>query len=148
MYNKKYYRDRKNQAWNGWFYSMQRMDLLVISISGAGLYLIIETLKFSRINLLPSLCILKVAGFSFVIAIIANFLSQHFGKKSNYYDIIMCDEVLSNEEISNINSNAEYVKYDNLAEEYSILTKKWNVFSWSIMLLAVIVVLIYFCIIF
>lgn len=66
-------------------YSNARLDLLTISICGAGLYVCLETLKFllsAPALTMPSWPI-KVAGVLFTAAIAINFWSQHTGKRCN-----------------------------------------------------------------
>jgi hypothetical protein len=65
-------------------YSNARLDLLTISISGAGLYIALETLKFlfEEKSGMPSWPV-KVAGVLFTCAIAVNFWSQHTGRRTN-----------------------------------------------------------------
>ena len=56
----------------GW-YSIQRMDLLTISISGASIYYCLEHSGLAIV----------LALFAFVLAIVANFISQMTGKEAN-----------------------------------------------------------------
>jgi hypothetical protein len=146
--NKKW-EDRHKMAFTGWQYSVHRIDLLIISISGAGLWLILETLKFSlgkQIAVeLPNVWQLKAAGALFVIAIIINFISQFTGKKANYYDMIWChykieygESTTDPDEIKLINDN------DQKAELFSKKTRLLNTLSMIGMLLGLSSVLIYF----
>ena len=65
-------KNSKQMACNGWTYSLQRMDLLIISISGAGVYVILETLKYSLEHPLNCILLLKITGAFFVLSIIIN----------------------------------------------------------------------------
>ena len=80
--------ERKKMCHSGWFYAIQRIDLLIITISGAGVYVILEMLKFSRENPLPHLLALKVSGCFFIAAIIINFYSQITGMNANEQDML------------------------------------------------------------
>jgi len=68
-------------------YSVQRFDLLIISISGAGIYLMFETLKFLKTpaNHICSVnvILLKITGVLFMLAIIVNLISQLTGWHAN-----------------------------------------------------------------
>jgi len=66
-------------------YSIRRMDLLIISISGAGLYIIFETireLKGYEVNF-DHENFLFVSGISFLLSISTNFISQLTGYNAN-----------------------------------------------------------------
>lgn len=62
-------------------YSLKRMDLLIISISGAGLYVIFETLREFKAGKVAvnDTSLLFWAGIFFLISIVVNFLSQISG---------------------------------------------------------------------
>lgn len=71
------------------FYAMQRIDLLIISVSGAGIYGCWDIIKFlNDEKLIPSanVCLLKISGFLFLLTIIVNFLGQWFSYKANIKD--------------------------------------------------------------
>ncbi|KAB5490891.1 hypothetical protein [Flagellimonas hadalis] len=66
-------------------YSIRRMDLLIISISGAGIYIIFETireLKAYKINVEHE-NLLLISGICFLVAITSNFISQVTGYHAN-----------------------------------------------------------------
>ncbi|MES2593679.1 MAG: hypothetical protein V4608_17480 [Bacteroidota bacterium] len=119
------------------FYSIQRLDILTISISGAGVYVVLETLKYRFEHLLfTGSYILKFSGALFVLAALINCLSQYTSYKAHqysmmYYDI--CIEAWKNERekdesfIPNIN-NALDAK-----ARYNSLTKWGNLLSLLIM---------------
>lgn len=71
-------------------YSGRRMDLLIITICGAGIYIVFETLKAIKIDGLqvdlPLLNILKLSGVFLLISIISNFLSQQSSYRANKYE--------------------------------------------------------------
>lgn len=127
-------------AWHGWFYSMQRTDLLIVSISGAGIYLTLELLKYSQIQKLENLCIVKSCGAMFVAAIILNFISQSYNRKANENDMLWCDASLADEE-------EDKEKYLHLAEKFDNWTKWINNFSVFFMLLPL-ALMVYYLIIY
>ena len=69
-------------------YSVRRFDLLIISISGAGLYIIFETLRELKTGNIESnnSWLLIISGILFLFSIISNFISQKTGEKSNTYE--------------------------------------------------------------
>lgn len=80
------------------FYSIQRFDLLVISISGAGLYTIFETFKFFTIQHMKSdFTFPRVAGIHFAIAIIINVVSLWSGYKANALELERTELLISEE---------------------------------------------------
>jgi hypothetical protein len=85
------YKERKKLSWEAMFYSVQMMDLLIIFISGAGVYFCLEVLitDFGLICF-PSLAV-KFNLLIFIIAILLNFIGQYFGHKANYHDYMMCE---------------------------------------------------------
>lgn len=121
-------RDRTN-------YATRRMDLLIISICGAGIYIIFET--FREVNnetlIVDDITVLKVSGVLFLISIVANFASQLTGYNAN-----------NNEEMYTIQKlrklagkSFDKSKKDNankLSANYTMVTKILNIVSTSLML--------------
>ena len=67
-------------------YSQKRMDLLIISLSGASLYLIFQTLKeikTGKIELENTYLLIPI-GILLILTIISNFVSQLSGYKANF----------------------------------------------------------------
>ena len=87
-------RERKKMAWQGWTYSAQRIDFLIITICGAGIYTVLETIKFAIEKEIADVNLLKVSGGIFALSIVINFLSQLTGKWSNHHDMRWCHEKL------------------------------------------------------
>lgn len=141
-------RDRKQMAWQGWLYSVQRMDLLIISISGAGIYVILETIKYSKSNIVDCLNMIKISGLFFLAAIIINFISQYYGKKANHYDMLMCDADIDFEKSQKSKYKAESTKYDTLADSYSRKTGRLTTVSMVCMFAGLLVLACYFAFIF
>lgn len=115
--------ERKNMAAQNLFYSVQRIDLLIISVSGAGIYVCLETLKFILENkeVFEPLNI-KVAGGFFLGAIILNFISQLTGKAANSLDFLMSEAELEGKDV-------EAAKYDGKASSYDEATSWFTGFS-------------------
>ena len=64
-----YFEDRKKMSWEGWFYAIQRIDLLIIAISGTGIYVALETLKYINDNSLVDSGLIKYAGVFLLFAL-------------------------------------------------------------------------------
>lgn len=113
--------EKQKLSYQGMFYGMQRIDLLTISISGAGVFVVMNTLKFLVENKLPVTDVLKWAGAVFIVSILFNFVSQFFGYLSNKNDYLMYD--------CEINDNMEnHSTYDKRAETQGNWTER---FTWS-----------------
>lgn len=77
---------RERALQNKW-YAIGRIDLLVVSISGGGIYIIFEAMKFIIENKLATdVSLLKTSGVIFTISIALNFVSQVFGWNANKYE--------------------------------------------------------------
>gem|GEM_PF-3069179 len=90
--------ERHKRVWDALFYSHQRMDILIISISGAGIYTSLETIKYLNDKHLSINGSLKLGAIAFLLAIISNFIAQKISSHIymfdyEIYDIdIVCDE--------------------------------------------------------
>ena len=144
-------KDRKKLSWDGMFYSIQRIDLLIVSFCGGGIYICLETVKhFSEKNLIIS-PLIKICGGFFLLGIILNFLSQHYGFKCNEKDYLMCDAMLAKDKMLNDKRHEldeEIRNYDILSEKYSKNTKALNLASMITMFIALVLLGIFFCITF
>lgn len=141
-------KDRQKLSWEGMFYSIQRIDLLIVLISGAGIYVCLETIKYLSDKNLEINYIVKISGALFLFSIMINFLSQIFGYKSNEKDFLMCQtEIDAGKNISE-KEKKEIKKYDKSSERYSILTNRFNYTSIFFMFGGLIVIMYYFLFIF
>lgn len=122
-------KDRKDQAFKMWEYAIQRIDLLIISICGAGIYVTLETLKYIKDNSMEGSSFVKIAGGFFLIAIIINFVSQFLGKKANEKEIALGNAKLDADIIVTENQQNEIGKIDSIAENYSKWTDRLNIAS-------------------
>ena len=141
-------KERSKNSLQSMFYSMQRIDLLVISISGAGIYIVLETLKYLTDNEMCICNLIRWSGGLFLLAIILNFLSQMSGFKTNEQDYLMCQyEIGAGKKISKEEQKA-INKYDHNSETYSKITNALNYSSAFIMFIALISIMSYFLFIF
>ncbi len=86
--------DRKKITWDNYTYGIQRMDLLIISISSAGIY---ACLEFSKFLFEQNFCGFTISLFRFpaivfILSIVSNLISQRTGYNSNRYDWMICNE--------------------------------------------------------
>ncbi|WP_422079615.1 hypothetical protein [Ulvibacterium sp.] len=131
-------RDRTN-------YAIRRMDLLTISISGAGIYIVFETLKFFKgeglevVN--PSL--LTLIGIAFLLAIAANFSSQITGFFANNYEeryVLLVLEELSEKEFDKDKMD----DYDSWVQIFNKATQILNVASVLCMFIGLVCLFIFY----
>lgn len=126
-------------------YSIRRMDLLVISICGAGIYIIFETLREFKINNkveLENSTLLLISGILFMIAIILNFVSQKTGYYSNNdeekYIIIELTKLSGGE-----SDDCEQDRLDRSVKRFNVLTDILNISSILLMLIGLILLAIF-----
>ena len=135
-------KERKILSNEGMFYSMQRIDLLIISISGAGIYVCLEAIKYLTDKKIDISFLIKLSASFFLVAIFLNFLSQLSGFYSNKQDFLMCQAKIQEEEEKKI------VSYDKKSDKYDTYTKYFNLSSIGFMFLGLIFIMIYFLVIF
>tara|TARA_R110000744_G_scaffold253634_2_gene369203 strand:+ start:4216 stop:4653 length:438 start_codon:yes stop_codon:yes gene_type:complete len=141
-------KDRQKLAWEGLFYSIQRIDLLIVSISGAGIYVCLESIKYLSDSEIQVHFSVKVSGLFFLLAITINFFSQIYGKKSNEQDYLMCDAKLDAGDNISKSKKAAIDEYDKKAECYTKITNKLNLASMYLMFGGLLSIMIYFLFIF
>jgi hypothetical protein len=141
-------KERYRLSHQGWFYAVQRIDLLIIAISGAGIYVGLEILKFSIEHRLGLLWMVKSSGITLVLSISLNLISQMTGKKANRYDMIMCDYKLHLDKESTQSDICKVEKYDDLSERFSSYTRTLNILSLILMGSGLLTLIIFFVIIF
>lgn len=137
-------KNSKKMACDGWVYAIQRMDLLIISISGAGVWIILETLKYSYEHTLCSVIILKVAGFIFVLAMVINFGSQWTGKRTNLHHISWIDEQIKSGNSRTSDQQIKITTLDCKAENWGKATNILNFLSMLLMLAGLLLTVVYF----
>lgn len=151
----------KKQSWDGMFYSIQRIDLLIISICGAGIYICLETIKHvaTTNNLCAETLYIKSSGASFLVSIIFNFVSQQCGYKANLQSYFMYDceiEIAEKQalpatddlisELEKLNNCRD--EYDKKATQFSNLTTRYNNVSMYLMFIGMLFTFIFFLITF
>jgi hypothetical protein len=143
---KDYYKERKKLCHQGWLYAIQRIDLLIISISGAGLYLVFETIKYIIDKDLCKCCtpLLKYAGICFVAGIVVNIISQFTGMRANVYESEKCDIYINGEDPP----TTEELRLIGIADHKGTIWTKWtgtlNITSMVFMSMGIILLIIFF----
>ena len=125
-------------------YSVRRMDLLIISISGAGIYIIFETLrefKKGQIEICNSSLIIA-SGIFFLLAIMVNFLSQRAGYQANTneesYTLLKLQEIKGQE----VDEESQQ-KLDKKVNRYNKLTEILNISSIILMFIGLIMLTVF-----
>ena len=136
------FKERQKTVWQNMFYSIQRIDLLVISVSGAGIYLCLESLKFMYTNKLPINSSLKVSAGFFVFAIVTNFISQFLSYHSNMNDYLYCSE--NQKEVQDEDSKQKAILYDNKSETFNKWNNYFNYASAILMFVGLFICFLYF----
>lgn len=137
-------KDRQKLSWEGMFYSIQRIDLLIVSICGAGIYVCLETIKYLSDKSQDISLLVRISGGLFLFGIIVNFLSQIFGYKANQQDFLMCQtEIDAGNKISK-SEKEEIDEYDKKSEMFSKLTDRFNYLSMGFMFVGLILIMWFF----
>lgn len=118
----KHFDDAKSRE----FYSVQRIDLLIISLSGGGLYVTFETIKFLMSeHICADRCFLKIAGISFVLSILSNFISQITAYQSNKHEACWAELEERDARGEDI-SEEKQTAHSKASEEYNWWTQATN----------------------
>jgi len=121
-------------SYNGWNYSVQRIDLLIIAISGAGIYVILEALKFSKANPLNDIWLLKISGIVLVLAVIINLISQFSGRECNALSMRIAMNEMDAIEDKSQTLRDKITKLECHCEIYSSITTVLNNLSLILMI--------------
>lgn len=129
-------------------YSLERFDLLIISLSSGGLLLVTNLYtNFPEANKI----IINFAWLFFSVALIVNLLSQITGYYSNKYDLKYCKneikitvnkktetEILKNEQLLLVQDKLEKIHIT-----YTQVTKWLNIISFGSLSLGIIMLIIF-----
>lgn len=117
--------------------SSNRTDALIVAISGAGIYVCLETLKYLGMN---GVCLnwpIKIAGVIFLLAIVASFLSQITADVANFQDYLAADSSLKK-----VFTKAD--AYHKVTMKYDSITGVLNKLATGLMLLGLTCTVLYF----
>jgi hypothetical protein len=122
-------------------YGTQRIDLLIISVSGAGIYLCLETVKFYLAKNEQINCSIKISAAFFLISIFFNILSQYLSINSsdNYYEYY-CELLEEHPDLKKVNI------YKKKATENATSTEILNYLSGATLTIGAIILFIFFII--
>lgn len=138
--NKELHEKRMPMAYQGWLYAKQRIDLLLISVCGAGVYVILELFKVSLHQPIQNLDMLKLDGLLFISAVILNFVAQFCSYKANAHDMIMSQCAIEDDE-------SDSKKHDKLSERWTRIYNVAILLSIGAMLTGLGMLSYYFCVI-
>jgi len=132
-----YTRERTN-------YSIRRMDLLIISICCAGIFIIFQTLKEFKIGnvKIEDSTLLLICGLCFLVAIISNFISQKTGFYSNNNEEKFISLELSKIQGEKID-DCKQERYDKNVEKFNTATNILNLTSISLMLIGLVLLAVF-----
>lgn len=138
--------NHQNKAKEGKFYAIQRIDLLVISVSGAGIYIVFEMIRFFK-QAAPQLqvvdlSLIKISGCLFVFAILVNFISQWTGFHANKQEDESTELAITKEKGDEIDEE-KLKAIDENAKFYSKSTDALNIVSTISMLFGIIILTIF-----
>lgn len=130
-------RDRAN-------YAVRRMDLLVISICGAGTYIIFETFRavISGSLISNNTIYIKMGGVFFLSAVVTNFISQLTGFYANDYEEKYIYQELTKIEGKEIDECYQK-KVDKLSKRFTLATNILNISSITLMLVGLLLLAIF-----
>lgn len=141
-------RERRKFVYQGMMYSAQRLDLLVVSICGAGIYIYFELLKYLTKE---EMCVhwsIKLFAVLFLFGLLTNFISQHFAMRSHYYDFLNCQEQIDFGDTPNEEQQESIDASDSKSEYYDKYRKYTDMSSIGFMFLGLIILMSYFLFIF
>ena len=138
-----YWANERERALTHKWYAIGRIDLLIISISGGSIFFIFELIKYVKEqNSCPDYTLAKIAGLSFMLAIILNFVSQIFGMKANKSDAKYCKGMMEIERKKTV-SEMEIGGHRSLASSYSKAVNACNIMSYITMAIGAILIMIF-----
>lgn len=147
---RQYSLERHKRIWEALFYAHQRMDILIISISGGGIYVSLEVMKYLNEKGLCIDYLLKYSALSFVIAIITNFIAQKMSSNVYFSDYQISDiEVTCDEEQIDKNEHQIHIdKLDKKSKSFDFYNKIFNWSSICFMSLGLIFLIVFFLVTF
>ena len=147
--DKEYYQKRIEEGSEGIDYSIQRIDILTVAISGGGIYVCLETLKFLSENDINPTWIIKISGFLFLVSVVLNFVSQVYGRKAHEKDYLWSQtmiEFLDKPDSQELETEAS--DYETESENYSKKCNEFTDLSTLAMGIGLVCLVLYFVFIF
>ncbi|MCF6331724.1 MAG: hypothetical protein L3J11_00455 [Draconibacterium sp.] len=140
--------ERQNFAKENITYSNNRIDLLLISISGGGIYVCLETIKYLSDNCRDPHWLIWVSGVAFLFTVIVNFIGQFVGKRVNELDYIMCQETIDAGDNPTAQQEADIKETDEKADKVEKWINPINYICTGLMITGLSSILFYFILIF
>ncbi|QEE49628.1 hypothetical protein FUA48_08540 [Flavobacterium alkalisoli] len=142
--------ERQKRVWEALFYSHQRLDTLLIVISGTGIYVCLETIKFYSSKTEDVHWIIHLSAFLLLFAVITNFFSQWCASKvhQNDYCITVIDFQCEEESRERSEFLAEIQKHECEISNYEKINNFLTIFSILLMSFGLIGVVVFFIFIF
>lgn len=138
------WRDNKERALSHKWYAIGRIDLLIISISGAGIYTAFELIKYYKEQqYINDLTWLKISAIFFTLAILTNFVSQFFGYYANNYEAVYNNNKFLSAIGESAKSEKELDEIDCYRKIYDNWVNRTNWISASCMGIGIIVLAVY-----
>lgn len=137
-------KEKFKKAFDIWVYSIHRADLLIISFSGAGIYLCLTAMQ---VYIEKQYCVpmqIKISGLLFIITIILNLISQITSERCTANDILFYEVKLQNKYINNSENKELELKYDQKSQKLSTITRWINSVSIFSLLAGIVVLTSYF----
>jgi hypothetical protein len=132
---KKYIQEAEQRA----KYSIERFDILIISLSSGGIALSVGLFdKFKN----EELSTVFYGILFFTIALILNLNSQITGYYANRNDIKFCHEEIN--ELEEKKHKSDYQKYDCYKNVFNFFTKVLNTVSFMALVVALIFIILFF----
>lgn len=148
-YKKVYHAERQKRVWDSLIYSHQRIDILIIALSSAGIYICLETVKYLYDK---NICyinpLIKISAFFLLIAIISNLFSQWCATKIHYKDYDICEYCISLDEEDIENCKEKINKLEVEIATYEKYATRATKISFISLLLGLLCLLIFFSFIF
>ncbi|GAA4075501.1 hypothetical protein GCM10022389_21530 [Flavobacterium cheonanense] len=144
-----YHAERQKRVWESYFYSHQRIDILIIALSSAGIYICLETMKYLYEH--NACCInpiIKISAFFLVLTILLNLISQWYSTKIHYNDYDICEYCISLSEEDIMECKDEIKKREKVIEENNKKSTNATKASFAFLFLGVSLLLIFFFFIF
>lgn len=142
--------ERHKRVWEALFYTHQRLDTLLIAISGAGIYVCLETLKYYATKELIVHPMIKISAVVLVVAIITNFFSQWCASRVHYSDYYISSIDFSCEESQKDRNEhlQEIQKHEHKISVYGKIDKVLSISSIMLMSIGLICIIVFFFFIF
>lgn len=142
--------ERHKRVWEALFYSHQQLDTLLIAISGGGIYVCLETIKYYSEHQLQLHILIKISAVLLLSAVISNFFSQWSASKVHKYDYCINDiEIMCQEDcVDRANYIEEIKNHECKASIYNKLNSFLSISSIILMSAGLVGIIVFFTAIF